>query len=83
MKEMVAPKDPVLSSSILPRMPKLPFVRFSRFHILTFTYTVLAKFTGYQYGGRPLGLSYVRYTNREDGGDLMDADNGLTQDQMM
>ncbi|CAI9637570.1 unnamed protein product [Alternaria burnsii] len=25
--------------------------------------TSIAKFTGYQYGGRPLGLAYVKYTN--------------------
>jgi len=47
----------------------------------------LAKFTGYQYGGRPLGLSYVRYSNQSngDGMDPMDAEatGGLTQDQIM
>lgn len=25
--------------------------------------SLAAKFSGYLYGGRPLGLSYVRYTN--------------------
>ncbi len=44
-----------------------------------------AKFTGYQYGGRPLGLTYVKYTNT-GGGDAMEgteATGGLTQDQIM
>jgi hypothetical protein len=42
-----------------------------------------AKFTGYQYGGRPLGLTYVKYTNA-NGEDAMEADGtGMTQDQMM
>lgn len=42
-----------------------------------------AKFTGYQYGGRPLGLTYVKYTNA-NGGDAMEAEGtGMTQDQMM
>jgi RNA recognition motif-containing protein len=47
-----------------------------------------AKFTGYQYGGRALGLSYVRYTNVSSNGasgEAMDTDQtgGLTQDQIM
>ena len=45
----------------------------------------LAKFTGYQYGGRPLGLSYVKYTNQNNG-DVMEGTEhtgGLTQDQIM
>jgi RNA recognition motif-containing protein len=44
-----------------------------------------AKFTGYQYGGRPLGLTYVKYTN-VGGGEAMEgteATGGLTQDQIM
>jgi RNA recognition motif-containing protein len=47
--------------------------------------TAISKFTGYQYGGRPLGLSYVRYTNQSngDGGMDHDATGGLTQDQIM
>ena len=43
------------------------------------------KFTGYQYGGRPLGLTYVRYSNQSNG-DAMEgteATGGLTQDQIM
>lgn len=44
-----------------------------------------AKFTGYQYGGRPLGLSFVKYTNVAGPTDAMDteATGGLTQDQIM
>lgn len=46
--------------------------------------TAISKFTGYMYGGRPLGLSYVKYTNVGNG-DAMDAEGtgGLTQDQIM
>ncbi len=45
----------------------------------------LAKFTGYQYGGRPLGLSYVKYTNMGNGEAMegQEATGGLTQDQIM
>ncbi|KAG6054233.1 hypothetical protein E4U32_007066 [Claviceps aff. humidiphila group G2b] len=46
--------------------------------------TAIAKFQGYQYGGRPLNLSFVKYINHV-GGDRMetDAHGGLTQDQIM
>ncbi len=47
-------------------------------------YPFLAKFTGYQYGGRPLGLSYVKYV--PGGADAMEgaqAVGSLTQDQIM
>ena len=52
--------------------------------------TAIQKFSGYQYGGRPLGLSYVKYLG--DGeyikseGDYKVEDEGtmgMTQDQMM
>lgn len=46
--------------------------------------TAINKFSGYQYGGRPLGLTYVKYLN--DGGDAMEGTEGpanLTQDQIM
>lgn len=43
--------------------------------------TAISKFTNYLYGGRPLGLSYVKYTN-QNGSDAMEAE-GMTQDQMM
>jgi RNA recognition motif-containing protein len=45
----------------------------------------ISKFSGYQYGGRPLGLSFVKYTNLS-GGDAMEGTEptaGLTQDQIM
>ena len=47
--------------------------------------TLIAKFTGYQYGGRPLGLSFVRYTNQGNGDAMegQEATGGLTQDQIM
>ncbi|KAL2024793.1 hypothetical protein VTK56DRAFT_5614 [Thermocarpiscus australiensis] len=47
--------------------------------------TAIAKFQGYQYGGRPLGLSYCKYITPGGGGDSMDTDphGGLTQDQIM
>jgi len=54
-----------------------------RFNTPEIADTAIAKFSGYQYGGRPLGLSYVKYTNIGDaleGGDDM---KGLTQDQIM
>ncbi|KAK4903428.1 g-strand binding protein [Elasticomyces elasticus] len=45
--------------------------------------TAITKFAGYQYGGRPLGLTYVRYSNQ--GGDMMEGaePTGNMQDQMM
>lgn len=45
-----------------------------------------AKFTGYQYGGRPLGLTYVKYSNQSNGDAAMEGTEhtgGLTQDQIM
>lgn len=44
-----------------------------------------AKFTGYQYGGRPLGLTYVKYQNANGGDTMEDAEPtaGITQDQIM
>ncbi|KAF5022776.1 hypothetical protein F66182_5191 [Fusarium sp. NRRL 66182] len=46
--------------------------------------TAIAKFQGYQYGGRPLNLSFVKYLN-QGGNDAMDTDphGGLTQDQII
>ncbi|KAK5168764.1 g-strand binding protein [Saxophila tyrrhenica] len=45
--------------------------------------TAIAKFQGYTYGGRPLGLSYVKYLNQ--GGDNMEGQEatGGMQDQIM
>lgn len=49
--------------------------------------TAIAKFSGYQYGGRPLGLTYVKYANQQQlSADPMqgtEATGGLTQDQIM
>ncbi|KAL7770573.1 hypothetical protein CFE70_000511 [Pyrenophora teres f. teres 0-1] len=47
--------------------------------------TSIAKFTGYQYGGRPLGLAYVKYTNLGNGDAMEGTEHtgGLTQDQIM
>ncbi|PGH26553.1 hypothetical protein AJ80_01682 [Polytolypa hystricis UAMH7299] len=47
--------------------------------------TAINKFTGYQYGGRPLGLTFVKYLNASSG-DAMEGTEptgGLTQDQIM
>lgn len=86
MNPMDAREEPVWSSSRSKLTPKplsvsmvvsLPEGPFS--NVLT------AKFTGYQYGGRPLGLSFVKYTN-QGSGDAMEgteATGGLTQDQIM
>lgn len=47
--------------------------------------TAIAKFQGYQYGGRPLGLGFVKYLTPGLPADNMDTDphGGLTQDQIM
>ena len=43
-----------------------------------------AKFTGYQYGGRPLGLTFVKYTNAGNGDVMEGAEpTGISQDQVM
>jgi len=45
--------------------------------------TAIEKFSGYQYGGRPLGLSFVKYQT-PGSGDAMETDaTNLTQDQIM
>ena len=46
--------------------------------------TAIAKFQGYQYGGRPLGLNFVKYVT-PGSGETMETDphGGLTQDQIM
>ena len=50
----------------------------------------IAKFSGYMYGGRPLGLTFVKYLNAQGAGpgDVMEGTEhqhpeGLTQDQIM
>lgn len=46
-----------------------------------------AKFTGYQYGGRPLGITFVKYLNPGPApGEMMEGaepTEGITQDQIM
>jgi hypothetical protein len=70
-------------------MPRLRSVRVpDGFEYRSVAHSVIAKFTGYQYGGRPLGLTFVKYTNvgGGGGGDAMEgteATGGLTQDQIM
>jgi hypothetical protein len=45
--------------------------------------TAISKFAGYQYGGRPLGLNFVKYQT-PGSADVMDTDaTHLTQDQIM
>ncbi|KAJ5505585.1 hypothetical protein N7453_004542 [Penicillium expansum] len=49
--------------------------------------TAIAKFSGYQYGGRPLGITFVKYMNVAPGPEEMmegqESTVGLTQDQIM
>ncbi|KAL8713892.1 MAG: hypothetical protein Q9220_002038 [cf. Caloplaca sp. 1 TL-2023] len=46
--------------------------------------TAISKFTGYQYGGRPLGLTYVKYVTAGSGEAMEDTEaTGVTQDQIM
>ncbi|OJJ49208.1 hypothetical protein ASPZODRAFT_59811 [Penicilliopsis zonata CBS 506.65] len=48
--------------------------------------TAIAKFTGYQYGGRPLGITFVKYLTQGAGPDAMEGTEptgGITQDQIM
>ena len=39
----------------------------------------IAKFTGYQYGGRPLGITYVRYNTGDYGAAANDGWGGQDQ----
>ncbi|KAJ5477958.1 hypothetical protein N7530_003467 [Penicillium desertorum] len=49
--------------------------------------TAIAKFSGYQYGGRPLGITFVKYMNAGPAPEEMmegqESTVGLTQDQIM
>lgn len=46
--------------------------------------TAISRFSGYQYGGRPLGISYVQYLKPEDDPDVQGQEAmGMTQEQMM
>lgn len=56
-------------------------------HLVLTISSLLAKFTGYQYGGRPLGITFVKYLSA--GGAPADMMEGaeptdhITQDQIM
>jgi RNA recognition motif-containing protein len=55
-----------------------------RFDTIENAETAIEKFSGYQYGGRPLGLSFVEYQTPGGGGDAMETEaTSLTQDQIM
>ena len=76
----------VLSSLILLIMPQQRLV--SLLHRLAVDYhahSLLEKFTGYQYGGRPLGLTFVKYMNPNNGDTMEETEGagGMTQDQIM
>lgn len=45
--------------------------------------TAIEKFSGYQYGGRPLQLSYVKYLTPSNGDAMETEATNLTQDQIM
>jgi len=48
--------------------------------------SAISKFTNYQYGGRPLGLSFVKYLNVGGNGDAGGVDEGMMsikQDDIM
>ena len=81
---MGAPKAPVLFNLIQPIMLRRLYVCISD-HLRNYANMSPAKFTGYQYGGRPLGLTYAKYLNA-NGADAMEGTEettGLTQDQIM
>lgn len=74
-------------SLILPTLPTLPFVRhYPIYWCGSYTNILTAKFTGYQYGGRPLGITFVKYLNAGPGPEMMEEaepTSGITQDQIM
>ena len=84
MNPMVDPAELVSSSLRRLVMPKQQFVSLTT-KCQVGTNTFAAKFTGYQYGGRPLGLTYVKYTNQSNGDAMEGTEHtgGLTQDQIM
>lgn len=55
-----------------------------RFDVVENAEIAIEKFSGYQYGGRPLGLSFVKYQTPGGNGDAMETEaTSLTQDQIM
>lgn len=83
MSPMAVLEVPALSNSIHLRMPKPLFVRYFTWCTEENANFILAKFTGYQYGGRPLGLTFVKYQNPGDAMEGTEQSGGLTQDQIM
>jgi hypothetical protein len=80
----VAQKALASSSSVHLMMPR-PLSVSLEAHPRDIPTDLTAKFTGYMYGGRPLGLSFVKYTNA-NGGDMMEGQEGpggMTQQDMM
>ena len=71
------------SNSIHLKMLKLLSVRFFTSSMKQEANFVLAKFTGYQYGGRPLGLTFVKYQTPGDAMEGAEPTGGMTQDQIM
>jgi hypothetical protein len=66
-------------------MLRPPLVSFLTHASQSLANTHSAKFSGYQYGGRPLGLAYVKYSNLNNG-DVMEGTEhtgGLTQELIM
>jgi RNA recognition motif-containing protein len=47
--------------------------------------TAISKFSGYQYGGRPLGLSFVKYATYSNGDQMEGTEptGAISQDQIM
>lgn len=86
MSPMAALAARVWSSLKTQTLLKLPSVCILRI-CCAVELTCAAKFTGYQYGGRSLGITFVKYLNAGPGPDAMeggfDAPAGITQDQIM
>ena len=83
MSPMDVLEEPALSNSIHLRTPRLLYVRCSSRYVEKNADCALAKFTGYQYGGRPLGLTFVKYQTPGDVMDGTEQTGGMTQDQIM
>ena len=84
MNPMAVPEGPALSNLIQLRMLKLLYVRCLHFLMHgSNADSVVGKFTGYQYGGRPLGLTFVKYQTPGDAMDGAEQTGGMTQDQIM
>ena len=83
---MAVPVEPGLFNLTTLRTQRLLFVRY-RYLLLELSCAnlPLAKFTGYQYGGRPLGLTFVKYMSAGNGDAMEGAEptGGITQDQIM